>query len=82
MNSAFTSITLVSLYLTVLKVYNGDTVEVLVPKGDNKIIKLEEMKKENGKAIDSAPSAQMIFTIRCYEDLKPEDMLIKSKEAK
>jgi Collagenase and related proteases len=64
------------------KVYNGDNVEVLVPKGDNKIIKLEEMKKENGEAIDSAPSAQMIFTIRCYEDLNPEDMLIKCKEEK
>lgn len=64
------------------KVYNGDTVEVLVPKGDNKIIRLQDMKKENGQAIDSAPSAQMIFTIQCQEELKADDMLIKSKEDK
>ena len=64
------------------KVYNGDTVEVLYPKGDNKIIKLQDMKKENGDNIDSAPSAQMIFTIQCNEELKAGDMLIKSKENK
>lgn len=64
------------------KVYNGDTVEVLVPKGDSKIIRLQDMKKENGQAIDSAPSAQMIFTIQCQEELKADDIFIKSKEDK
>ncbi|MBV7273670.1 U32 family peptidase [Clostridiaceae bacterium UIB06] len=61
------------------KVYNGDIVEVLIPKGDNKTIKLQDMRKTNGKPIDSAPSAQMIFTIKCDEVLNPDDMLIKSK---
>lgn len=64
------------------KVYNGDIVEILTPKGDSRVIKLEEMKNENGEAIQSAPSAQMIFTVRCNEDLNPEDMLIKSNGGK
>ncbi|MBX4260534.1 U32 family peptidase [Clostridium estertheticum] len=64
------------------KAYNGDDVEVLVPKGDNKNIKLNSMKKENGEAIDSAPSAQMIFTIECHEELKADDIIIKIKEGK
>jgi len=34
------------------KVYNGDFVEVLAIKGDNMIIKLEDMRKENGEAIE------------------------------
>ncbi|MBW9172312.1 peptidase U32 family protein [Clostridium estertheticum] len=64
------------------KVYNGDAVEVLVPKGDNKNIKLNSMKKESGEVIDSAPSAQMIFTIECHEELKEDDIIIKIKEGK
>ena len=64
------------------KVYNGDSVEVLVPKGNNKIIKLQHMKKENGEAIDNAPSAQMIFTIECYEELNANDIIIKNKAEK
>lgn len=61
------------------KVYNGDTIEILTPKGDNKIIKIQEMKNEEGKYIDSAPSAQMIFTIQCDEELKIGDLIIKVK---
>ncbi|OOM05925.1 peptidase U32 family protein [Clostridium saccharobutylicum] len=61
------------------KVYNGDFVEVLAIKGDNKIIKLEDMKKENGEAIESAPSAKMIFTVKCDNELKDGDILSKSK---
>ena len=61
------------------KVYNGDIVEILTPKGDNKIIKIQHMKNEDGKSIDSAPSAQMIFTIQCDEELKLGDLLIKIK---
>lgn len=64
------------------KVYNGDIVEVLTPKGDNKIIKLQDMKNENDELISSAPSAQMIFTIYCNEKLMVDDMLIKYKKNK
>lgn len=62
------------------KAYDGDTVEVLTPKGDNKIIKLNAMKNNEGMPIESAPSAQMIYTIECSENLKDGDMLIKNKE--
>ena len=61
------------------KVYNGDIVEVLAVKGDNLIIKLEDMRKENGEAIESAPSPQMIFTVQCHNELKRGDILVKSK---
>jgi putative protease len=61
------------------KVNNGDFVEVLAIKGDNKIIKLKDMRKENGETIESANRPQMIFTAQCNEELKNGDILVKSK---
>jgi putative protease len=61
------------------KVYNGDLVEVLAIKGDNKILKLEDMRKENGEAIESANSPQMIFTVRCNQELKIGDILARKR---
>ena len=60
------------------KVNSGDIVEILTVKGDNKIVKLLDMRNEEGEAIGSAPSAQMIFTFHCEEELKEGDMIIKS----
>lgn len=62
------------------KVYNGDLVEVLSIKGDNKTIKLEDMKKENGEVIESANCPKMIFTIQCHSELKSGDILFKSNQ--
>jgi len=62
------------------KVCNGDLVEVLAIKGSNKIIKLEDMRKENGEAIESAHRPQMIFTVKCQEELKVNDILVKKKK--
>lgn len=61
------------------KVYNEDSVEVLTPRGDDKIIKLHNMKNKKGELIEAAPSAQMIFTVECSVELKEGDMLIKAK---
>jgi putative protease len=61
------------------KVFNGDFVEVLAIKGDNKIIKLEDMRKENGVEIETANRPQMIFTVKCSEELQVNDILVKSK---
>lgn len=61
------------------KVYNGDFVEVLAIKGDNSIIKLEDMRNESGEVIESAPYPQMIFTVQCHNELKSGDILIKGK---
>ncbi|AGF57591.1 peptidase U32 family protein [Clostridium saccharoperbutylacetonicum] len=61
------------------KVFNGDLVEVLAIKGDNKIIKLEDMRKENGVEIETANRPQMIFTVKCSEELQVNDILVKSK---
>lgn len=64
------------------KVCNGDLVEVLAIKGDNKLIKLDDMRKENGEAIESAPRPQMIFTVKCQEELEVNDILVKIKKNK
>jgi len=62
------------------KVFNGDLVEVLAIKGDNKIVKLEDMRNENGEAIESAPRPQMIFTVKCEKELMINDILVKNKK--
>lgn len=61
------------------KVLEGDTVEVLRPVEDNFEIKLDDMRNSKGEKIQSAPSAQMIFTIKTDIELEKDDMLIKSK---
>lgn len=62
------------------KTFYGDKVEVIRPKGDNIEITLNEMRDIEGNKIDSAPRAQMLFTIKTTEILKEDDMLIKAKE--
>ncbi|MCT8976916.1 U32 family peptidase [Clostridium sp. CX1] len=62
------------------KVLEGDKVEVLRPTGENLEIFLEDMKNGKGEKIPSAPSAQMIFTIRTDVELVEGDMLIKGKK--
>jgi Collagenase and related proteases len=64
------------------KVFEGDKVEVLRAVGDNFEISLNNMKNKLGEKIESAPSAQMIFTINAETELQEGDMLIKSKESK
>ena len=64
------------------KTFKGDTVEVLRPVGDNVLIVLNDMKNSKGENIDSAPSAQMLFTVNVTEKLRENDILIKSKEEK
>lgn len=61
------------------KVLEGDRVEVLRPAGDNFEISLNEMRNEKGEKITSAPSAQMIFTVKADTKLIEGDMLIKGK---
>ncbi len=59
------------------KAFSGDSVEILTQKGDNKIIKLNDMRNQDGTQIDSAPNAKMIFTIQCDMKLKNGDIIIK-----
>lgn len=61
------------------KAYNGDKVEVLKPKGKNLIINLNDMKDINGNKIESAPCAQMLFTIETDEVLEKDSIIIKAK---
>lgn len=61
------------------KVNNGDLVEVLATKGENVIVKLEDMKNEGGQGIDSACHPQMIFTVNTNIELKVSDILVKKK---
>lgn len=64
------------------KVFDGDTVEVLRPVGDNLQVVLKDMKDSRGNKIESAPSAQMLFTVTVEEELQENDIVIKSKEDK
>ncbi|AGK97279.1 peptidase U32 family protein [Clostridium pasteurianum] len=61
------------------KAFQGDTVEVLKPKGDNIIIELQDLKDKNDKPIESTPVAQMIYSIRTDVVLEKGNMLIKGK---
>jgi len=60
------------------KVYNGETVELLALKGDDKLIPLNDMKNKDGESIETANVPEMIFTIQCNEKLKKDDILIKN----
>lgn len=60
------------------KVYNGETVELLTLKGDDKLITLNDMRNKDGYSIETANVPEMIFTIQCDEELKKNDILIKN----
>jgi len=62
------------------KVFDGDNVEVLRPEGEGFSINLDDMKDEEGKKIETAPVAQMIFTAKVDKELQEGDMLIKLKK--
>ncbi|MGL4730475.1 MAG: peptidase U32 family protein [Clostridium sp.] len=62
------------------KVFDNDTVEILRPVGDNIEVTLTDMKDENGNKIDSAPRAQMLYTVKVNVELQENDILIKAKE--
>lgn len=61
------------------RVFEGDEVEVLRPEDDNFNINLDNMKDEKDNKIEVANRAQMIFKVTSETELKPNDMLIKSK---
>ncbi|SHI66926.1 putative protease [Clostridium amylolyticum] len=61
------------------KVFQGDKVEILRPKGDNFEIIIKDLKDEEGNSIESTPRAQMIYNIYCDTELKEKDMLIRGK---
>lgn len=64
------------------KVFNNDVVEVLRPVGDNIEITLKDMKDDKGNKIDSAPRAQMLFSVKVDTELQKNDILVKAKEDK
>lgn len=59
------------------KVFKGDLVEILTLTGDNKVIKLENMRNPQGEEIDSTPHPLMIYTVKTDKELKNGDMIIK-----
>ncbi|WP_446715359.1 U32 family peptidase C-terminal domain-containing protein [Caloramator sp. Dgby_cultured_2] len=61
------------------KIFKGDMVEILTPKGDNFTLTLEHMWNVDGEEIDSTPHPQMIYKIKTDKKLKPYDMLVKEK---
>lgn len=61
------------------RVFENDIVEVLRPHQNNFKFELIDMKDKDGKNINVAPSAQMIFTVKTSSKLILGDMLIKEK---
>ncbi|WP_373898527.1 peptidase U32 family protein [Haloimpatiens sp. FM7315] len=61
------------------KAYDGDKVEILKPHGDNEIIYLNDMRDTKGNKLESAPCAQMLFTIKTPNSIEVNSMIIKSK---
>lgn len=64
------------------RVFEGDTVEILRPEGDNFTVKLDNMKDMDGNKIAKAPQAQMLFSFNSSVPLYKDDMLIKNKGEK
>ncbi|EES91593.1 U32 family peptidase [Clostridium botulinum] len=63
------------------RVFSGESVEVLRPEGENFNVVLSNMIDEkNGKSIEAARSAEMIFTADTNIELREKDILIKAKE--
>ncbi|SKA81763.1 putative protease [Caloramator quimbayensis] len=61
------------------RIFKGDEVEILTPKGDNFSIKLNVIWDEEGNEIEATPHPQMIYKIKSEVPLKPFDMLVKEK---
>ena len=63
------------------RIFSGESVEVLRPQGDEFEVVLTNMIDEkNGKSIEAARNAEMIFTAETNLELKEKDILIKVKE--
>ncbi|EGO87120.1 peptidase U32, partial [Clostridium botulinum C str. Stockholm] len=63
------------------RVFSGESVEVLRPEGESFNVVLSNMIDEkNGKSIEAARSAEMIFTADTNIELREKDILIKAKE--
>ena len=61
------------------KLYKGDSVEIMSPKGDDFNLTLDTIWDENGAEIDSTPHPQMIYKIQSAKELMPFDMLVKER---
>ncbi|NEZ48332.1 peptidase U32 family protein [Clostridium massiliodielmoense] len=63
------------------RIFSGESVEVLRPQGDEfKVVLTNMIDEKNGKPIEAARSAEMIFTAETNLELKEKDILIKGKE--
>lgn len=61
------------------RIFEGDFLEVLTPKGEEVKLQVYDMRDMEGNIIKVAPRAQMLFTIQSDEKLNKDDMLIKEK---
>lgn len=62
------------------KIFEGDKVEILRPVGDTFEAVLTDLSEMDGRKIEAAPRAQMIFRAKVEEELNANDMLVKIKE--
>ena len=62
------------------RIFDGDTVKVLRPKGDILEVKLTELKDKNDNPIDKANKAAEDFSAKSSERLYPDDILVMERE--
>jgi putative protease len=62
------------------KVFEGEIGEILRPVAGGFSVKFEDIRDLEGKKLEATPVAQMLYTIKCEEDLQENDMLIMKKE--
>lgn len=53
----------------------GDELEILLPEGDNRILKVAGLKDEDGEAVESAPHPRQILTLEGIEGIVPGALL-------
>jgi U32 family peptidase len=57
------------------RMYTGENIEVVRPKGDFYLQEIKSMKNEDGQAIDVAPHPQMIVYMPMDQEVEPSTML-------
>lgn len=61
------------------KVFEGDTAEVFRPVGGDFEITFQDIRDVEGNKLEATPVAQMLYTIKCHDELLENDMLIMKK---
>lgn len=59
------------------KFFVGETIEVLKPSGENRLVKVEKIINEEGEEMESCPHARQQLVVQFDQELEPGDVLRK-----